>query len=141
MDKREIFLLKGTFASERFDSLLHHYDVNPQKGSPLDSLFLTYGRRVYRLEDICLSYQDASRLLARRFFCEPNQHVLGYEELPSQDAVMLPPESWNQKSPEYSRLLTDYIQTRTYAKSPRRSEHWNMNSTRHPQRSRNSSDT
>lgn len=24
---------------------------------------------------------------------------------------MLPPESWNQKSPEYSRLLTDYIQT------------------------------
>lgn len=37
MDKREIFLLKGTFASERFDSLLHHYDVNPQKGSPLDS--------------------------------------------------------------------------------------------------------
>lgn len=111
MDKREVFLLKGAFASERFDALLHYYDINPQKGSPLDSLFLTYGRQVYRLEDICLSYQDASTLLFRRFFCEPNQHVLGYEELPSRDTAMLTPESWNEKSPEYSRRLTDYIQT------------------------------
>ncbi len=111
MDKHEIFLLKGTFAADRFDALLHHYDVNPQKGSPLDSLFLTYGRKVYRLEDICLSYQDASRLLNRRFFCEPNQHVLGYGDLPSLDSSVLPKESWNEKTMEYSRRLTDYIQT------------------------------
>lgn len=111
LDKREVFLLKGAFAAERFDALLHHYDVNPQKGSPLDSLFLTYGRRVYRLEDVCLSYQDASTLLSRRFFCEPNQHVLGYQALPAQDLPLLPQESWNEQAPEYSRRLTDYIQT------------------------------
>lgn len=111
MDKHEIFLLKGTFAADRFDSLLHHYDVNPQKGSPLDSLFLTYGRKVYRLEDICLSYQDASRLLNRRFFCEPNQHVLGYGDLPPLDTPILSKEALNQKTLEYSRQLTDYIQT------------------------------
>ena len=63
------------------------------------------------LEDICLSYQDASRLLNRRFFCEPNQHVLGYGDLPSLDNSVLPRESWNEKTMEYSRRLTDYIQT------------------------------
>ena len=63
------------------------------------------------LEDICLSYQDASRLLNRRFFCEPNQHVLGYGGLPPLDNSVLPRESWNEKTMEYSRRLTDYIQT------------------------------
>lgn len=63
------------------------------------------------LEDICLSYQDASRLLNRRFFCEPNQHVLGYGDLPPLDNSALPRESWNEKTMEYSRRLTDYIQT------------------------------
>lgn len=63
------------------------------------------------LEDICLSYQDASRLLNRRFFCEPNQHVLGYGDLPPLDNSVLPRESWNEKTMEYSRRLTDYIQT------------------------------
>lgn len=62
------------------------------------------------LEDICLSYQDASRLLNRRFFCEPNQHVLGYGDLPPLDNSVLPRESWNEKTMEYSRRLTDYIQ-------------------------------
>lgn len=63
------------------------------------------------LEDICLSYQDASRLLNRRFFCEPNQHVLGYGDLPPLDNSVLPRESRNEKTMEYSRRLTDYIQT------------------------------
>ena len=59
------------------------------------------------LEDICLSYQDASRLLNRRFFCEPNQHVLGYGDLPPLDNSVLPRESWNEKTMEYSRRLPD----------------------------------
>ena len=63
------------------------------------------------LEDICHSYQDVSRLLNRRFFCEPNQHVLGYGDLPPLDNSVLPRESWNEKTMEYSRRLTDYIQT------------------------------
>lgn len=111
IDEKEVFLLKGTFASERFDSLLRHYEIDPQKGSPLDALFLTYGRRVYRLEDIALSYQDASTLLARRFFCEPNQHILGYESLP--DSVSVPPTQdwWNESALSYAQLLTNYIQT------------------------------
>lgn len=48
LDHKEVILLKGSFALQRFERLLEHYHVNPQKGSPLDSLFLTYGRKVYR---------------------------------------------------------------------------------------------
>lgn len=113
MDQRDVFLLKGTFAADRFNALLQHYDVHPQKGSPLDSLFLTYGRKVYRLSDIRLSYQDASRLLARRFFCEPNQHVLGYETLPDQDLPPILSETYSQWAADYSQRLTDYIQTQS----------------------------
>ena len=55
----------------------------PQKDSPLDSLFLAYGRPVSHLEEIALSYTDASRLIDQRFFCEEDQHTLGYENLPT----------------------------------------------------------
>lgn len=70
IDKHNFVLLKGELATERFERLLSHYAVNPQKGSPLDSLFLAYGRKVYRPEDIVLSYRDSCLLLNRRFFCK-----------------------------------------------------------------------
>ena len=82
IDKHNFILLKGELATERFERLLSHYRINPQKGSPLESLFLAYGRKVYRPEDIFLSYGDACHLLNRRFFCEPNQYVIGYQMLP-----------------------------------------------------------
>ena len=81
MEQRNIILLKGDFAIERFRNLLSHYHAGPQKGSPFDTIFLTYGRPVSVPEDIHLSYRDVCRLEERRFFCEENQHVLGFPEL------------------------------------------------------------
>ena len=40
IDKRDVILLKGELAVERFLRILSHYRINPQKGSPLESLFL-----------------------------------------------------------------------------------------------------
>lgn len=84
-DTREIILLKGSFATEKFNSFLERFQrqCQPQKDSPLDSLFLAYGRPVSHLEEIALSYTDASRLIDQRFFCEEDQHTLGYENLPT----------------------------------------------------------
>ena len=84
-DSREIILLKGSFATEKFGSFLERFQrqYQPQKDSPLDSLFLAYGRPVSHLEEIALSYTDASRLIDQRFFCEEDQHTLGYESLPT----------------------------------------------------------
>ncbi|HUM82409.1 MAG TPA: response regulator [Lachnospiraceae bacterium] len=81
-DKENIILLKGDFAISRFQELLEHYISMPQKGSPLDSLFLVYGKPVSSIESIHLSHEDAAALMKRRFFCRYNQHVLSYNDLP-----------------------------------------------------------
>ncbi len=82
-----IILLKGEFALKRFQDFLFHYESIPQKGSLLDSLFISYGRIVYHVKDIHFSYEDASYLITRRFFCKKNQHTLGYEQLPMSSAI------------------------------------------------------
>lgn len=109
IDKHNFVLLKGELATERFERLLSHYAVNPQKGSPLDSLFLAYGRKVYRPEDIVLSYRDSCLLLNRRFFCKPKQYVLGYESLPNAseytDCIS------DNLAKQYAAAFSNYIQT------------------------------
>lgn len=109
IDENEVILLKGSRSKEHFKNLLFHYDQNPQKGSPLDSLFLTYGRPVYRLEDIPLSYADALSLLARRFFCLPNQHILGYQDLPNPNE--LTGKASGEEVQYYSSVLSDLLKT------------------------------
>lgn len=67
-DSNEVILLKGRFALNKFSGFLERYEKNPpQKGSPLDSLFLAYGRPVSDLASICLSYREASALRKRRY--------------------------------------------------------------------------
>ncbi len=83
--QKDVILLKGCFAIDRFQEFIRHYEEKPQKGSPLDSLFITYGRAIYNAEEIHISYEDALNLLNRRFFCEQNQHVISYQELPCFD--------------------------------------------------------
>lgn len=83
-NQKDVILLKGPFALKKFDEFLQHYEKNPpQTGSPLDSLFLAYGRPVNKPADIYLSYEDAHTLVQRRFFCIQGQHTLGYTELPN----------------------------------------------------------
>lgn len=109
IDQRRIILLKGEFAIERFNNLLKHYHAKPQKGSPFDSIFLTYGRQVIRIEDIHLSYQDVCLLEERRFFCMPDQHVIGYDEFHMHLAST---HLFTQDlAPRYAESFSNYIQS------------------------------
>lgn len=106
----DVILLKGEFALKKFQDFLIHYEKNPpQKGSPLDSLFLAFGHPVRAFEDIKLSYSDALSLINRRFFCLQGQHTLGYEDLPrmhvKENALT------NESIQEYTNQLTDHLQT------------------------------
>lgn len=110
-DEKHVILLKGTHALNRFNDFLEHYHSTtpPEKGSPMDTFFLAYGRPVQTLDHIHFSYEDAHRLISRRFFCGQAQHTLGYEELSALE------QSTQQLSPEILSKYTDsfvgYLQT------------------------------
>lgn len=107
-NNNEVILLKGSFALIKFQEFLSHYEETPpQEGSPLDSLFLTYGRPVSSLDEIYLSYEEACTLLKRRFFCIQGQHALGYQELPRMQSRQLTIE--DGLLTEYLNRLTDYL--------------------------------
>lgn len=111
IQNREIILLKGQFAIDKFNYFLERYerDKKPQHNSPLDSLFITYGSCVHSLSDVPVSYMEANALLNRRFFCDHKQHTIGYMSLPSfeNNTCIICPELLN----EYTDLLLNYIQT------------------------------
>lgn len=111
IDYNEVLLLKGEFCIRRFNDFLsrYHQERRPQKGSPLDSIFITYGRPVERLEDVRSSYLEADRLLQRRFFCDNEQHTIGYTELP--DASLFRYEFTHSDVQKYATRLIDYIQS------------------------------
>ncbi|MCD7825657.1 MAG: response regulator [Clostridiaceae bacterium] len=111
MDNNEILLLKGTIVLNKFKHFLEHYEgeQKPQTNSPLDSLFIAYGRIVDSINDVHISYEEALRLLQRRFFCEHRQHTIGYQDLPKisdKEAV-----EFNDKIlQEYCEKLIGFIQ-------------------------------
>lgn len=106
-DNSEVILLKGQFALNKFQDFLNHYEQNPpQQGSPLDSLFLAYGRPVSSLKDIPLSYEDALTLKGRRFFCIQGQHTLGFHELPQETGRT---QMSRDMLEDYCNRLTDYL--------------------------------
>lgn len=107
--EKNIILLKGAFTLNHFNNFLNHYKKSPQKGSPLDSLFMAYGRKVDKVEDIHYSYEDALSLMHRRFFCEQNQHAMGYKQLPQFNAASF--EISAAETSRYSKLLCSYIQS------------------------------
>lgn len=107
-DNHEVILLKGNFALNKFQDFLDHYERRAlQKDSPLDSLFLAYGRPVHQPDEIYLSYEEAATLCSRRFFCMQGQHTLGFEELP--DMKNRNQEITDAILEEYAALLTDLL--------------------------------
>lgn len=106
---KNVLLLKGRFAIEKFQRFLKHYESAPQKGSPLDTLFISYGSAVTDIRELKNSYEQAAALLGRRFFCEKGQHVLGYQELPEEKEEKRSIE--NSQVEIYCAKLTDYLQT------------------------------
>lgn len=111
IDNNEVLLLKGSFILQKFQKFLEHYEreQRPQVNSPLDSLFITYGRTVSQVEDIHISYQEALRLLQRRFFCEHHQHTIGYDQLPEDTTIEADALS-EENLQRYCELLSGYIQ-------------------------------
>lgn len=110
LNQRKIVLLKGDFAISKFENLLRHYEVAPQKGSPFDSVFLSYGQKVSRIRDIHHSYSDVCRLSDRRFFCEENQHIIGFGEL-QRDVDPMSAAISRKLAPEYAQRFCNYIQS------------------------------
>ncbi len=106
---KNILLLKGKFAIEKFQRFLRHYESAPQKGSPLDTLFISYGSAVTDIRELKYSYEQAAALLGRRFFCEKGQHVLGYTELPEEQEEKISMDISLVEN--YCATLTDYLQT------------------------------
>ena len=104
-------LLKGKDTLGRFAQLIEQYREQTVNLMPtgLDSVFLTYGRRVRSLAEIHLSYEDAELLHARRFFSEQKQHVMGFEELPCEDLFPDPLDAALLE--RYASLFLRYIQS------------------------------
>ena len=101
VDSRDIVLLKGAHGLSKLVDFLDHYeDQPPQEGSPMESMFLTYGRPVRSLEEVHLSYKDAASLLSRRFFCAQEQHAIGYEMLPTRSDTVYPAADWRNDGGE-----------------------------------------
>ena len=86
----------------------HYEKAEIEEGSPMDSLFLAYGHPVRSLDEIYLSYEEASALIRRRFFCSQGQHTLGYHELPAMTSHRLLIS--DDKLNEYCSALTNYLQ-------------------------------
>lgn len=107
-DNHEFILLKGSNAIKHFHHLLDHYNNGPEAGSPLDSLFLIYGRTVSYVDELKNSYMDTLRLLQRRFFCEERQHILSYHDLPGEDELC---SISNQTLSKYPSCISGYIQS------------------------------
>lgn len=107
----EVIILKGNFAINKFNDFVNRFEMElkPQKGSPLDTLFLSYGRVVETPKDIPISYQDAYQLLQRRFFCEIDQHTIGYRQLPVKDHEIY--FMTHELLMDYCNKLVDYIQS------------------------------
>lgn len=109
IQEKEVILLKGQNATQRFKDLIQKYKNKPQKGSPLDQFFISYGKIVHTPDDIASSYEQALHLLNRRFFCNEEQHAIGYSQhLHEKEASYIITDSILD---EYIRIFTAYIQT------------------------------
>lgn len=108
IDNREVILAKGSRFINKLSHSLRNLKNRPlQEGSILYYLFLTYGRQVYSLNDIHLSYEDSAELLKYRFFCTHEQHVLEYREL-KKISSRPPHESFLQPD---EKLLDYFVNT------------------------------
>lgn len=111
MEDTEVFVLKGSYAIGKFNSLLEQCEKEKvlQKWSLLDELFITCGRRVHTADAIQQSYRDAYRLLERRFFCDRGEHIISCETSSGLGESLAPIGSGLLGA--YSTALLNNIQT------------------------------
>lgn len=104
----EYLLLKGSLAIEKMKRFIAHYDEEPEKGSPLDTLFIAYGQEVDSIMELSRSFDQARKLILRRFFCTEGQHLFGYNDLPTVQNQLT--EFDKKLVDSYSKCLTGYLQ-------------------------------
>ena len=107
----DVLLLKGEAAIQKFSELLSRFEheKSPHQRALLDSFFVSYGRPVRSLSEVHSSYTEALRSRNRRFFCDQEQHTLGYDALPTFENTA--PLLSKVLLDEYSKKLLNYIQT------------------------------
>lgn len=88
VDSTEYLLLTGSGIIQQFYRLIEHYQDGTQINSPLNSMFIIYGRPVSDIAELNLSFQDVKELRRRRFYCIPSQHILSYKNLPDKDRLL-----------------------------------------------------
>ncbi len=84
---RNVIILKGEAILDKFDAMLEHFEreLPPEKNSPLDSIFLTCGRRVSDPAGLHDSYADACDLISHRFYSAEGQHIMRYGDALPKD--------------------------------------------------------
>ncbi|MGN1368360.1 MAG: response regulator [Aristaeellaceae bacterium] len=98
-----VMLLRGSDAVRKLE------DYARRGQYPPDAPFVAYGGRVHTPAAIRFSYEQACSLLKRRFFCPPQQKMIGYEELPRLERM----EKINgaELLQDHADRLLSYIQT------------------------------
>ena len=109
MDGTDYLLLKGNLAIEKFKRFAAHYEDEPEKGSPLDTLFIAYGCEVVSVSELPKSYDQVRLLMKRRFFCHQGQHLLSFDELPDRQGKT-PVKPDREQVKFYSDRIAGYIE-------------------------------
>jgi len=109
INNKNVIVLKGAKAINGFESFVEHYEKRPlQEGSPLDSIFMAYGRIVDDPLQIHISYDDAQRLCDRRFYWPKNTHTIGKYEGAANDVSYI--KISENKIMEYAGNISSLLQ-------------------------------
>jgi two-component system response regulator YesN len=108
---KQVVLLKGSHAVNKFEKIVNRFtgELPPEKNSPLDTVFITCGRRVTSVNDLPQSFTDAYSLIKKRFFCDQHQHVMIYDEIMDNLPVQNVHSAENLMD-TYVDLIVNYIQ-------------------------------
>ena len=111
IDHRNVILLEGAEKISRFHSWIQHLEAGVERNSYIDSIFFVYGEAVTELRDIRRSYTECLDLIQRRLFCEENQHMLSWRDLPERRFSRQP--ALDEKvTGQYSSQIFELLQQR-----------------------------
>lgn len=109
LDDTEVYVLLGGASIEHFARLCTRWRSGAERPAAIEKAFLVSGPAVKQPDELAQSYREARSLLAHRFFCAPDQHILLPDDLPhtAQPAALLTPE----KAHSCCERFVDYLQT------------------------------
>lgn len=99
----DVLLLKGNPALDFFKTFMH------QSFDSEANFFIAAGRVAAGMNEIYFSYHDALSIKERRFFCDPSEHVMTFEELPVANELTYTLST--SASEQYAKSLYEALQT------------------------------